>query len=86
VRLRNWDAGGPRRTIALSLSETLCAEISAAWRTDSNERDLDALPIRDGAVHLEADRYLTTIRLQSILPKPRQMLALSGRRSEDSGR
>jgi hypothetical protein len=86
VRLRNWSAGGARRTIALSLTDTRCAELSAAWRTDSNERDLGALPIRDGAVRLEVGRYLTTIRLQGLVPRPQLLPSPPGRGPESSGR
>ncbi len=64
VRLRNWGAGGVPRTTALALADELGVEIRRAWLADSNERNLAALPIRNGAVHLEIDRYLTTVRLQ----------------------
>lgn len=63
VRLRNWAAGGPSRAVALSLAAGSSAEIFAAGRADSRERDLDVLPVRDGAVRFETDRYLTTVRL-----------------------
>ncbi len=72
VRLRNWGAGGPPRTTALFLAEKLRAEIKEAWRTDSNERDLNALPVRDGAARLTIDRYLTTVRLV-VAPIPAQL-------------
>ena len=63
VRLRNWEVGGPPRAIGLLLAKGLEAEICAARRADSNERDLEVLPISGGAVRLEIDRYLTTVRL-----------------------
>lgn len=63
VRLRNWAAGGPPRAVVLSLAARPGAKILAACRADSRERDLDAVPVRDGAVHFETDRYLTTLRL-----------------------
>lgn len=63
VRLRNWEVGGPPRAIGLLLAKGLEAEICAARRADSNERDLEVLPISGGAVRLEIDSYLTTVRL-----------------------
>ena len=45
VRLRNWGAGGPPRTIAIFRGENVRGEIKDAWRADSNERDLNALPV-----------------------------------------
>lgn len=63
VRLRNWAAGGSPRPVVLSLATGGEAEICAARRADSRERDLDVLPVSDGVVRLETDRYLTTVRL-----------------------
>jgi hypothetical protein len=63
VRLRNWAAGGPSRAVLLSLAAGSSAEIFAARRADSRERDLDVLSVRDGAVRFETDRYLTSVRL-----------------------
>lgn len=68
VRLRNWATPGPPRPLTLSLAPGTNAEITAAWRADSRERDLDALAVNDAAVQLDIDRYLTTVRLSMRSP------------------
>ena len=73
VRLRNWGAGGAPRTTLVSVSDELGAEIEAAWRVDSNERNLAAVPIRGGAAHLAIDRYITSVRL-SLAPAQRSVV------------
>lgn len=63
VRLRHWGPPGPPRPVVLTLASGIDAEITAAWRTDSRERDLGALVVDGGAARLGIDRYLTTARL-----------------------
>lgn len=63
VRLRHWGPPGPPRPVTLTLASGTGAEITAAWRTDSRERDLNALVVDEGAARLSIDRYLTTARL-----------------------
>ena len=64
VRLRSWGAPGEgTRQARIALDPSVHAVVTRAWRCDSNERDLAPLPVVDGAVIVDIDRHLTSVRV-----------------------
>lgn len=66
VRLRSWADPGTSITAPLTLAPGLAdgrTTITAASETDSSERDLATVPVRDGAAQPVISSHLTTIRL-----------------------
>ncbi|MEO7430297.1 MAG: hypothetical protein ABIY48_13045, partial [Acidimicrobiales bacterium] len=63
VRLRSWAPPGLPQRVTLRVAHAARAEVIAAWLADSRERDLDALRVSDGAVRLEIERHVTTVRI-----------------------
>ena len=66
VRHRSWADPDAGKVAQLAFAPGVAngrATITDAWRTDSCERDLDRVVVRDGIVRLTLDSHITTIRL-----------------------
>ena len=64
IRLRNWALDGAAHPVTVRPSGQCQSVVTAAWRIDSNERDVESLAVVDGQVRIDLDRYLTTVRLR----------------------
>ena len=64
IRLRNWAVEDAVQPVTILPSIPGQSVVTAAWRTDSNERDIESLAVADGRVRIDLHRYLTTVRLR----------------------
>ena len=66
VRLRTWADAGTSIAVPLTLAPGLAdgqTTITAAWETDSSERDLATVPVQGGVARPVVSGHLTTVRL-----------------------